>query len=75
MLNIGNYVYSPVLRLKEGEYTSFPQTSQEVLARLLPLFVIPPPEEHDPEFQRQLTASELAVIPALRVGRHWPLRP
>jgi len=43
MLNIGSCVYSPVLRLKQGEYTALGQLPVSVLARLLPLFVIPPP--------------------------------
>ncbi|MGJ5175785.1 beta family protein [Bradyrhizobium oligotrophicum] len=75
MLNIGSGVYSPVLRLKEGEYTALGQLPADVLARLLPLFVIPPAKERDPELQRQLTASELVSIPGQRLGKHWPLRP
>lgn len=75
MLNIGSYVYSPVLRLKQGEYTALGQLPLDILARLFPLFVIPPPKERDPELQRALTASELVLIPGQRLGRHWPLRP
>lgn len=75
MLNIGNSVYSPVLRLKEGEYTALAHLSLDVMERLLPLFVIPPPKERDPELHRPLTASELVIIPGQRLGRHWPLRP
>jgi hypothetical protein len=75
MLNIGSGVYSPVLRLKQGEYTALGQLPVNVLARLLPLFVIPPPKERDPELQRQLTTSELVSIPGQRLGKHWPLRP
>lgn len=75
MLNIGSSVYSPVLRLKEGEYTALGQLPTDVLARLLPLFVVPPPQEHDPELQRALTPSELIVMPGRRLGKHWPLRP
>ena len=74
MLNIGSVVYSPVLRLKQGEYTALGQLPVEVLARLFPLFVIPPPKERDPELQRKLTASELVFIPGQRLGKHWPLR-
>jgi hypothetical protein len=75
MLNIGSYVYSPVLRLKKGEYTALGQLPLDILGRLFPLFVIPPPKERDPELQRALTASELVLIPGQRLGRHWPLRP
>lgn len=75
MLNIGSYAYSPVLRLKQGEYTALGQVSVDILAQLLPLFVVPPPKERDPELQRALTSAELIVIPGKRLGRHWPLRP
>jgi hypothetical protein len=75
MLNIGSYAYSPVLRLKQGEYSALGQLPLDVLARLFPLFVIPPPRERDPELQRPLTASELVLFPGQRLGRHWPLRP
>jgi hypothetical protein len=75
MLNIGSYAYSPVLRLKEGEYTALGQIAVDVLAQILPLFVVPPPKERDPELQRALTPAELIVIPGRRLGRHWPLRP
>lgn len=75
MLNVGSAVYSPVLRLKQGEYTALSQLPVNVLARLLPLFVIPPPKERDPELQRELTTSELVSIPGQRLGKHWPLRP
>src|SRR5690349_1203414 len=75
VLNIGSSVYSPVLRLKQGEYTALARLPVDVNARLFPLFVIPPPKECDPELQRHLTASELVSIPGQRLGRHWPLRP
>jgi len=70
----GIQTYSPVLRLKEGEYTALGEITSTVAERLLPLFVIPPPKERDPEFARELTVSELAYVPGQRIGRHWPLR-
>ncbi len=75
MLNIGSCVYSPVLRLKQGEYLALGQLPREILTRLFPLFVIPPPTERDPELQRPLTPSELVLLPGRRLGRYWPLRP
>jgi hypothetical protein len=63
-----------VLRLKEGEYTALGEIASDVADRLLPLFVVPPPKERDPELDRPLTISELAHVPGRRVGRHWPLR-
>ncbi len=75
MLNIGELAYSPVLRLKQGEYSALGKLPLDILARLLPFFVIPPPKERDPELHRALTASELVLLPGQRLGRHWPLRP
>ena len=72
MLNIGTAVYSPVLRLKQGEYMALGQLPLDVVARLFPLFVIPPPKERDPELHRPLTASELVLIPAQRLRLAWP---
>jgi hypothetical protein len=66
--------YCPVLRLKSGEYAAMRELADDVRSRILPLFVIPPPTERDPELWRLLTAEELASTPGSRIGRHWPLR-
>ena len=60
---------------KQGEYSALGKLPLDILARLLPFFVIPPPKERDPELHRALTASELVLLPGQRLGRHWPLRP
>jgi hypothetical protein len=62
MLTLGTSTYSPVLRLKQGEYTAFADVRADVIPRLFPNFVIPPPKERDPELRRTLTAAELGRI-------------
>jgi hypothetical protein len=52
MTALGIQTYSPVLRLKQGEYTALREIGSDVSERLLPLFVIPPPKERDPELGR-----------------------
>jgi Beta protein len=67
--------YCPVLRLKAGECDAVSLLVPSVRNRILPLFVLPPPDERDSEFLRRLTASELVGVNARRVGKVWPFRP
>lgn len=75
MLSLDTQVYSPVLRLKLGECDALAQLASDVRSRLLPLFVVPPPSDSDPEFGGFLETTELFAVSARRLGRAWPLRP
>ncbi len=75
MEGLDTQVYSPVLRLKTGESTAMPLLASDIKSRLLPLFVVPPPNEKDAELGRHLIPAELVAVPARRLGRAWPMRP
>ena len=62
-------------RSKAGECDAVSLLVPSVRNRILPLFVLPPPDERDTEFSRRLSASELVGVNARRVGRVWPFRP
>jgi hypothetical protein len=75
MFKLSQSIYTPVLRLKQGEYLSLTEIQPDVRERLLPHFVIPPLGEPDPEKGRSLSIGELVPDSGFRVGRYWPLRP
>jgi Beta protein len=75
MDSLDTQTYCPTLRLKFGECSALSELRNDVRMRILPLFVIPPPKEPDPELRRQLTVDELLLIPARRLGDFWPMRP
>lgn len=70
-----DFVYVPVLRLKQGEYLALTEIAPDISARIRPHFVIPPLGEPDPEKGRSLDIGELVPNSGYRVGRYWPLRP
>lgn len=71
-----NIVYSPALRLKEGEYHALSQLAPAIMERVTPLFIVPPPKEEDPETGLVWASAEQAVTAmGSRVGHYWPLRP
>lgn len=68
-------IYSPALRLKEGEYKALSQLPPAVMERVTPFFIAPPPKEGDIEKGRMFaTSDEAAYITGERVGHYWPLR-
>lgn len=75
MQSLDTQVYSPVLRLKAGECDAMALLAPDIRTRILPLFVVPPPNERDPELGRVLDPLELVALSAKRLGRAWPLRP
>lgn len=68
------YDYHPALRFKQGEYTAAWKVSKGVQDRIVPLFIIPPPKEHDPELDRVPTLDEIGYLTGERIGKHWPIR-
>lgn len=74
MLPVEFQSYSSVLRLKEGECKSFAELTTAVCDRLLPHFVLPPPQDRDPELKRILQPNEIIHTYARRIGTHWPYR-
>ncbi len=75
MEGLDSQAYCPVLRLKAGECDAMSLLASDVQARILPLFVLPPPSERDTELGRHLTSAELVAVSARRLGRAWPLQP
>lgn len=75
MSNLFLQTYTPVLRLKQGEYLALTELAADVSGRVFPHFVLPPPSERDPEKRRLMTPEEIVVESGQRVGRHWALRP
>ncbi|MBZ6078159.1 beta family protein [Microvirga puerhi] len=75
MLPIETTHYTPVLRLKKGEYTGLESLANEVKDFVLPYLVLPPPDDPDPELRRHLKKEELINEHGARIGKHWRLRP
>lgn len=69
-----NILYSPALRLKQGEYRGLRRLSTDVADKICPRLVIPPPKERDPEKGRALTKDEILYDTGRRIAEHWPLR-
>lgn len=74
MLPIETQSYSSVLRLKEGECKSFSELPSVVCDRIIPHFILPPPQDRDPELKRVLQPNEIMHTYARRIGTCWPYR-
>jgi Beta protein len=71
MLPIDKTFYTPVLRLKQGEYLALADLANDVKDCILPHIILPPPSERDPERGRRLTPEELIQEHARRIGAYW----
>jgi Beta protein len=75
MLEIQSTFYTPVLRLKQGEYLGLAGLAEDVKACILPHLILPPRMERDPEKERPLTPDELISETTKRIGTCWAVRP
>jgi hypothetical protein len=68
------YFYAPALRMKTGELSGLAALAQDVASRVLPRFVLLPPNEKHSELQTELFGDQ--AIPALApaLGLFWPNR-
>jgi Beta protein len=71
MLPIEKTFYTPVLRLKQGEYLALADLANDVKDCVLPHIILPPPSERDPERGRRLAPEELIQEHARRIGAYW----
>lgn len=72
---VRNAVYMPVLKWKQGEYTALgtlPSADQE---HILPLVVVPPAGDFDPEAGQPLEPAEHIKRFGPRLFDHWGRRP
>ena len=65
--------YIPALRFKMGEYTAVGKLQTVFGHAFTPRFIIPPPNECDPEEQRAPSTDEIATVTGDRICRHYPL--
>lgn len=69
-----NAIYTPVMRLKKGEYDALRSITTAVANKIAPFFVPPPPKDSDPEKSRVLSPSEFVSYSGKRIGEYWPMR-
>jgi hypothetical protein len=67
-------IYVPAVRLKQGEYRGLHRLAPDIIEKIRPRLVVPPPKERDPEKQRPLTKDEIIYGTGRRIAEHWPLR-
>lgn len=65
--------YHPALRFKRGEYLAAAKLPRDIQRRVEPYFIVPPPQERDPEKGETLTPDEIAYHTGERIGKHWPI--
>ncbi len=63
--------YSPVLRLKQGEYRALQRLAPDIADRIRPRLVVPPPTERDQGENRILTKDELIHFTGRRIASYW----
>ncbi|MEO1242766.1 MAG: beta family protein [Pseudomonadota bacterium] len=69
-----NFLYSPVLRTKQGELEGANNLSSDIADVVRPRWVVAPPTERDPGKQRLLTKDEIVYGTGRRIASCWPLR-
>jgi len=62
-------LYSPALRLKEGEANGLGGLAPDIADRVLPRMIVPPPEERDEKQLSLITGTSVPDITAL--APHW----
>lgn len=68
------FPYFPALRGKPGEFAACGKVPTRYQDYISPRFVIPPPNEPDPEKGRVPTRDEIAHLMGDRLGKSWPHR-
>ncbi|GJE74757.1 beta family protein [Methylorubrum suomiense] len=74
MSNSKNLLYVPALRAKAGEIRGIQRLAPDIIDKIIPHFIVPPPKDIDPEKQRQLTQEEIIYGTGRKIAEHWPLR-
>lgn len=67
--------YFPALRGKPGEFAACGHLPRRYQAYICPRFVVPPPNEPDPEKGRIPAPDEIARLVGERLGKSWPILP
>lgn len=66
--------YFPALRAKPGEFAACGRLARRYQEYVCPRFVVPPPNEPDPEKGRVPTLDEIGYMMGERIGKSWPHR-
>lgn len=67
-------LYVPALRAKTGEIRGLQSLAPDIIEKIKPHLIVPPPKDIDPEKQRQLTREEIIYGTGRKIAEHWPLR-
>nr|WP_306264727.1 hypothetical protein [Pararhizobium sp. IMCC3301] len=74
MIELSEQTYAAVLRLKKGEGEAVGEIATEVADHLLPIWIVPPPDDLEKGLLVDGSATDAVYPLGCSVGKYWPQR-